>query len=564
MSFGRQLAVWLVTLAALHAPAVAGGMRFSDVSDASGIDLTMTSGRTPSRDILEVNGGGLALFDYDRDGDLDLFLANGATLGDPERGPGSRLYANRGDGRFEDVTERVGITLRRWAMGVAIADYDGDGADDLYVACYGANVLLRNDVADSGKFIDVTQSAGVGDRHWSTSAAFGDIDGDADADLYVVNYLEFDHENPPDRRGKMFMGVPVMAGPAGLAPQADVLYENLGGGKFREATRERGLVPRRPAYGLGVAMFDADRDGRLDLFVGNDSTENFLFRNLGQGKFEDVGVISGIASNYDGGNQATMGIGIADVDGNGLPDVFTTNFSSDTNTLHLNLDGKFFDDRTSQFGLAMVSRPFLGWGVGFHDFDSDGDEDLFCANGHVYPEAASHSMDTDYEQPPLLFERSGKRFQRVVEAGAVFDTPHSGRATAFGDVDDDGDVDIVMSTLNGKVRLLRNDAPWADVVVVELRDPRGSRFAHGSVVELIAGQRVQRRWITGGSYQSVDAPMAYFATAGGVADKLELRVIWPDGTSVTHTGVPLNRRVVVAQRASKFESVPLRGRAGSE
>jgi enediyne biosynthesis protein E4 len=539
---------------------IALALRFTDVTSASGVDLVLTSGATPSREILEVNGGGVALFDYDGDGDLDLFFANGATMQDPEHGPGSRLYANRGNGTFEDVTQCTGLTLRRWATGVAVGDYDGDGDEDLYVACYGPDVLLRNDAKDGGRvFTDGTAAAGLGDPRWSTSAAFADLDGDGDLDLYVANYLEFDPKHPPPR--VTFKGTSVMAGPAGLTAQADVLYENLGHGRFRDVTEASGCAKPKPGYGLGVVAFDADRDGRLDLFVGNDSTPNYLFHNLGGLKFEEVGARSGVATNYDGATQATMGIDVADVDGNGRPDVFITVFSSDTNTLQLNLDGKFFEDRTSQFGLGMVSRPFLGWGTGFYDFDSDGDEDLFVANGHVYPEAATHKIDSDYLQVPLLFERKGARFERVTAAGEMFRTPYAGRSTAFGDLDGDGDVDIVMTTLNGKVRLFRNEAPLHDVVVVEPRQSARGPHVPGALIELTAGETVQRRWVGGGSFQSVDAPAAYFALAGPAASApLGLKISWPSGRKQEFAAVPKNRTIVVVEGQESVEARPLRGR----
>ena len=308
-----------------------------------------------------------------------------------------------------------------------------------------------------------------------------------------------------------------------------------------------------------MILFFVNGDGWLDIFVGNDSTENFLYRNRGEGKFDEVGSISGIASNYDGGNQATMGIVIGDIDGNGLPDVFTTNFSSDTNTLHLNLEGKWFDDRTSQFGLAMVSRPFLGWGVGLYDFDSDGDEDLFVANGHVYPQATAQMMDSEYAQLPLLFERVGKRFRRNFSAGPMFGTAYSGRAAAFGDLDGDGDVDVVLTTLNGRVRMFRNDAPLRDVLVVELRGRSGSRQLSGCMVELIGAETSRRRWVGGGSFQSADAAVAYFGLAGNTqrADGLRLRVTWPDGKHSEYTGVPPNRRIVLTEGRPEFEVYPL-------
>ncbi len=535
-------------------------LRFTDVTSDSGLRLTTTCGGTPSREILEVNGGGLALLDYDADGDLDLFVANGSTLADTARGPGSRLFSNDGRGKFLDVTAEVGIDLRRWAMGVAVGDYDADGDDDLYVTCFGPNVLLRNDVADGGRrFTDVAGAAGVADSRWGTSAAFGDVDADGDLDLYVANYLEFDPAHPPPRR--TFKGAPVFGGPLGLPAAPDVFYENLGNGKFRDATAKSGCVAAA-GYGLGVVILDFDQDGRLDIYVGNDSTANFLFRNLGGGRFEEIGMSAGIATDYDGRNQATMGIGIADVDGNSLPDLFTTNFSSDTNTLHLNRGRALFEDRTSQFGLAAVSRPFLGWGTGFYDFDADGDEDLYIANGHIYPEAVDHEIDADYKQPPLLFRRSGGRFDRVLDAGQIFVTPYAGRATAFGDIDGDGDVDVVMLTLNDLVRVFRNDRAQGDVVVVELEGRPGNLRGLGSRVELVAGERVQRRWIDGGSFQSVDAPAAYFGLGRrsvAVSD-LELRVAWDDGTLTRHSGVPANRRITVIRGAERVRVAALAGR----
>lgn len=540
------LLVALCSLAARGATQAGPALHFTDATEASGIEFVMTSGTTPSREILEVNGGGVALFDYDEDGDLDLFLANGATLASPERGPGSRLYANVGGGKFVDVTRRVGIEVHRWAMGIAVADYDNDGHDDVYLTCFGPNVLLRNDTHGSGRFVDVTAEAGVGDSRWGTSAAFGDFDGDGDRDLYVVNYLEFDPAKPPAR--VRFMGVEVMAGPQGLAPQQDVLYENLGEGRFRDVTRAAGCAKTTPGYGLGVAVVDADLDGRLDILVGNDSTQNFLFRNRGGLKFEDIGVASGIAANYDGATQASMGIAIADVDANGYPDVFTTNFSSDTNTLYLNLGENFFDDRTSQFGLGMVSRPNLSWGTGFYDFDSDGDEDLFVASGHVYPEATTRGMDSEYRQFPLLFERRDARFHLRADAGRMFAQRFSGRAVAFGDIDGDDDVDVVMTSLNDRVRIFRNDSTRRPAAVVHLRDAAGSAHLHGTRVDLVVGDETQRRWISGGSFQSSDAPVAYFGLRATAAGKLAtLRVTWPGDEVQEFAEVPLGKRITVTR-----------------
>jgi hypothetical protein len=552
------VALGLIAPAALSASSI----RLTDVTTESGIDLVTTSGRTPSQWILEVDGGGLALFDYDDDDDLDLFVANGATLADPEHGPGSRLYVNRGDGTFEDATARLGIALRRWAMGAAVGDVEADGCDDLFVTCYGPDVLLRNECerAEGPRFSDVSAAAGIADRRWGTSAAFGDLDGDGDLDLYVTNYLAFDAKNPPGRAGKVFKGVPVMAGPAGLAPEDDVLYENRDG-RFHDVARQAGIIERTPGYGLGVRIFDYDADGRQDIYVGNDSTENFLFHNLGGLRFEEIGVRAGCATNSDGATQATMGIALGDVDGNGFPDLFSTNFSSDTNTLHLNLGDGFFDDRTSQYGLGLVSLPFLQWGCGLYDLDGDADEDLLIASGHVYPETATHPMDTEYEQEPLLFERAGARFARVLDAGPAVTRKYLARATAFGDLDGDGDVDVVMATLNGPVHVLRNDSPAADLLVVRLRGPAANPHAYGARVELITPAGTQRRWITGGgSYQSVDAPRAYFGLGRAATTRPMLRVVWPDGRRTEHGPLPPNHVVTVRHDRPEVEAAPLRGR----
>jgi hypothetical protein len=518
--------------------------RFTDVTGASGLDFVTTSGRTPATQILEVKGGGLGLIDYDGDGDLDIFVPNGATMDDPENGPGSRLFENLGSMTFRDVTAKAGIALRRWAMGVTVGDYNGDGHDDLYVTCYGPNALLRN--TGDGGFEDVTEvagvggMAGVGGAGWSTAAAFGDLDGDGDLDLYVVNYVAFDVDAPPEK--SHFKGIEVFMGPTGIPPQHDVLYENLGDGSFRDITLASGCGAVRPSFGLGTVILDFTGDGRQDIFVGNDSMANFLFVNQGGLTFVDEGLRSGVASSGSGSGQATMGIALADVDGNGWPDLFTTNFANDVNTLHMNKDGRFFDDETRRFGLGMTSFPYLGWACGFYDLDHDADEDLLLFNGHVYPQATRATMVSDYRQPPLLFAREGPRFDRVtdVNAGPWLEATHCDRSAAFGDLDRDGDIDVVVGELGGPVRVLRNDGAGPGWLIVEL-----AGNALGSRIKLSAGELKQTRWVySGGSFLSSSARAAHFGLPDDV-ETVDIEVAWPDGTISRRSGVKVRQHLEI-------------------
>ncbi|MBK7641604.1 MAG: VCBS repeat-containing protein [Planctomycetes bacterium] len=530
------------------APTAASGrsIHFTDFTAHSGIDFTLTSGRFPPTQILEVKGGGLALVDYDDDGDLDLFVPNGAYLDAPDAGPGARLFENLGDLQFRDVTKEAGISFHGWGEGVAVGDYDGDGHDDLFVACFGRNRLLRNTGHKS--FEDVTEAAGLDDAYWSTGASFGDLDGDGDLDLYVSDYLVFDPKHPPAK--ERYHQVEVFGGPLSQTPQPDMLWENLGDGRFRDASESSNIRSVKPGLGLGALILDFDGDGKQDVFVGNDSTPKFLLRNLGEMKFEDVGVRAGLAVNADGAAQATMGIAVGDVNGDGQPDLFTTNFADDTNTLFVSVPGRaLWSDATRQFGLGAVSRPFVGWATWFGDYDLDGDEDLVVFNGHVYPQATLATMNADFKETPLLFARNGARFERVEAktAGDWLAEVHADRSAVFGDLDGDGDLDVIVGELDGKLRVLRNDASGGHWLEVALHDARKGSKNHrglGAKITLTAGSSKQTRWIfSGGSYQAANSMRAHFGLVD--ASKVALEVCWPDGTVQPIADVAIDRKLVV-------------------
>ncbi|MBL8859035.1 MAG: CRTAC1 family protein [Planctomycetes bacterium] len=530
-----------------NAPDIAR-IAFTDVTTDSGLDCVQTAGRTPATQLPEVKGTGLALIDYDNDGDLDVFVPNGAYLDAPDKGPGCRMFENLGSLKFRDVTAALGLNYRGWGMGAAVGDVDGDGFDDIYIAAFGADVLLRNDAGK--RFVDATTVAGLGNEHWGMAAAFGDIDGDGDLDLYVVNYIRFDAARPypPER----FHGVPVFAGPVGKPCDADVLYTNDGHGRFTDISVASGITAPKPSTGLGVAIFDVDGDGRQDIFVGNDSMPNFLFMNRGENKFEELATASGIALNGDGAAQATMGIAIADVNDDGKPDVFTTNFANDTNTLHVSAkNGLFFSDRTSQYGLGQISRPYLCWATAFHDFDLDGDEDLVVFDGHVYPNATRETMDSTWAQVPLLFERKSERFERV-EASARNEwlgQEHADRSAVFGDLDGDGDVDIIVGGVNQKLRVLANEARgnWVAVELLDERPAIGNRHGLGARVVLTQAQARQSRWIVSGAgYQSASTTLVHFGLQDDSTCALE--VTWPDGHAQKVGEIKPGQRFVVRRR----------------
>ena len=524
---------------------------FTDVAGEAGLDLVNVSGGGQKEYIVEVNGNGAGFFDYDGDGDTDLILTNGSVLDGLASG-GHRMLAlfDNDGGRFRDVTAEAGLAATGWGMGVCIADYDNDGHRDIHLTAYGPNVLYRNN--GDGTFSNRTEAAGVGDSQWSANCAFGDYDRDGDVDLYVANYVEFDSETVP-RRGETaicrYMGVDVFCGPRGLAGAPDRLYRNNGDGTFADATVEAG-VDLPPHYGLGVAFSDFDNDGWPDIYVANDVMPNLLFQNDRDGTFTDKGLISGTALSYEGREQAGMGVAVGDYDGNGYMDIFVTNFSRDTNTLYQNLGGLVFADVTAASGMGNTSFNYLGWGTEFVDLDNDGWLDVFVANGHVYPEIDRLETGRSYLQRKEVYRNLGDGRYVEVASGIGGDllVPQSARGAAFGDYDNDGDIDVVTVNLNAPPNLYRNDGGneggW---VSLRLEGTRSNRDAIGARVEAEAGGRVRVAEVrSGGSYLSHNDMRVHFGL--GSVDSIErLQVSWPSGLVEEFPAVEVGRFVTLRE-----------------
>jgi hypothetical protein len=512
------------------------GFSFTNVAQQAGLTaVTVFGGQETNRYLLETTGCGAAFFDYDGDGRLDVFLVNGTTLEGFPKGqePTNHLYRNKGDGTFEDVTARAGLAASGWGQGVCAGDYDNDGHEDLAVTYWGQNRLYHN--RGDGTFEDVTARAGLASprTRWGTGCAFLDYDRDGRLDLFVANYIDLDLATAPtpDTGLCRYKGVKVACGPPGLPGGKNVLYHNRGDGSFEDVSEKAGITKTLSTYGLGVSTLDFDDDGWVDLYVADDSSPSALYRNNHDGTFTDVAVTAGCAYSQDGKPQAGMGVGVGDYDRNGTMDIFKTNFAGDTSTLYANSGRGFCEDRTFASGIGTNTR-WLGWGCAFVDFDNNGWLDLFLANGHVYPEVVQLKAEAGYRQRKVVYRNlENGRFEDVTERlGPPATSPKAARGAAFGDYDDDGDVDVVIDNVNDAPDLYRVDSdPANHWLTVKLVGTRSNRSAIGARVRCTAGGATQTQEVRGGgSYISQNDLRVHFGL-GPVArvDRLEVR--WPNG-----------------------------------
>jgi hypothetical protein len=527
---------------------------FRNVGKDAGLDaVTIFGGRETNRYLLETTGSGVAMFDYDADGRLDLFFVNGTTLeGFPAgREPRPHLYRNRGDRTFEDVTVKAGLHAQwGWGQAACSGDYDNDGFADLAVTYFGQNRLFHN--TGSGRFDDVTAAAGVKDprTRWATGCAFLDYDRDGRLDLFIANYIDLDLATAPTPDSGLckFKGVPVACGPPGLTGGRNVLYRNEGGGRFTDVSDRSGISRASGTFGLGVSTFDFDDDGWIDLYVANDSNPSALYRNKGDGTFEDVAVRAGCAFSQDGKPQAGMGVGVGDYDRNGTMDIVKTNFAGDTSTLYANEGDGFCEDRTFATGLGLNSR-WLGWGAGFADFDNDGWLDVFLTNGHVYPEVRQLRTEAGYEQRKVIYRGLNGRFDDVSERlGPPVTVPRAGRGTAFGDIDENGTIDVAINNVHDTPDLFLTTAdPANHWILVRLVGTTSNRSAIGARVRAVTGEVTQTSEVRGGgSYISQNDLRVHFGLGPATrVDRLDVR--WPNGLEEHWLDVAADRLLTITE-----------------
>jgi enediyne biosynthesis protein E4 len=539
-----------------RAPGTAWG-KFVDITLPPEINFQYMASHTSKKYLPETMGAGIALFDYDNDGRLDLFLVNGAPLSDPtpkgtipqKAGPRywNRLFHQKPDGAFEDVTEKAGLQGAGYGMGVAVGDYDNDGYEDLYVTAFGGNKLYHNN--GNGTFTDVTEQAGVAGAGWSTSAAWVDLDNDGLLDLVVLRYLQWDFDDI--WCGEHKEGFRAYCHPDIFEPIAPLVYHNDGNGHFTEVSQKIGIS--KPGKGLGIAIADYDRDGKIDLFVANDSTMEFLYHNKGNGTFEETGLLSQVAVDGDGRTYAGMGVDFADYNNDGWPDILVTDLANQRYALYQNIGDSSFAYASFNTGLGRLTMQHSGWGTRFFDYDNDGWKDIITTQGHDLDTVELSYPNLHYREPMLLLRNTGKDFIDVsANSGAPFQQPWLGRGLAIGDIDNDGRVDVVVSTNDGAIHLLRNETPTRNHwLTLNLVGHKSNRDAIGAEVKLVTASGSQFVTVTtAGSYLSSSDKRAHFGLgAESLAQLIEIR--WPNGVVQKLTNVRADQILQVDEPVSR-------------
>jgi len=536
--------------------------RFTDIAAHAGLHDPVIYGPVDRVDyILESMGSGIAFIDYDNDGWLDVFVLSGTRREGPVAGATNRLYKNNRDGTFTDVTREAGLIRQDWACGVTIADYNNDGFDDIFITQWGQNVLYRNN--GDGTFTDVTRQAGLlyddkQGKRWATGCTWVDYNRDGLLDLFVSHYVVFGFDSvPPTGKNPdcLFRGVPVYYGPRGLPPESCSLYRNNGDGTFTDVTKSAGIDRAKPGYGLTVLAADFLGTGWPDIYVASDSTPSLLFRNQGDGTFIEQGLELGVAVNEDGSLQAGMGVGLGDFDTDGALDLLKTHFSEDTTVLYRNVGRGGFEDVTVRSGIGIESR-YVGWGAGIYDLDNDGLPDIFWVTGAAYPEVEKVHPEYPYKTPRVLFRNLGNgKFEELADAaGPAIREAHSSRGAAFGDFDNDGDVDILIMNINEPPSLLRNDVTgtghWLKVKLIGVRS---NRSAIGATVIAAYGGRKQAQSVAAqSSYLSVNDSRLHFGLGSSVSADLEIR--WPSGLRELVKAVPADRLITIREGAGIVKS----------